>query len=60
MIWSCMTSRGVNYASQVLQKTMDSDCYIEILGTSFKDTLCHELPRLESKSQSKYQIQEQR
>lgn len=39
MIWSCMTSRGVGYASQVLQKTMDSDCYIEILGTSFKDTL---------------------
>jgi hypothetical protein len=36
MIWSCMTSRGVGYASQVLQKTMDSDCYIETLGTSFK------------------------
>jgi transposase len=30
---------GVDYASQVLQKTMDSDCYIENLGTSFKDTL---------------------
>jgi hypothetical protein len=39
MIWSCMTSRGVGYASQVVQRTMDSACYIEMLETSYMDTL---------------------
>ena len=39
MIWSCMTSLGVGYAECILERTMDSKLYTEILGKSYQDTL---------------------
>lgn len=39
MIWSCMTSFGVGYASSVVDGTMNSVIYTNILDSSYKDTL---------------------
>ena len=39
MFWGCMTSQGVGYGSRIVQRTMDTECYKEILATSFLDTL---------------------
>ena len=39
LFWGCMTSLGVGYGSRIVQRTMDTECYKEILATSFLDTL---------------------
>ena len=39
MVWSCMTSKGVGYATAILEGTMDSKAYTDILGSAYKDTL---------------------
>lgn len=39
MIWGCITSFGLGYACRIDDYPMDSDVYIHILSTSYKDTL---------------------
>ena len=38
MIWGCMTYRGIGYGCHI-QEIMDSAVYIDILNTTFKDSL---------------------
>lgn len=39
MVWGCMTSLGPGYACQIYDGTMNSEDYIHILSTTYKDTL---------------------
>lgn len=41
MFWGCMTWRGLGYGCQIYDGTMKKHDYIQILDTTFKDTLGH-------------------
>lgn len=39
MVWGCMTALGPGYACRLLEKSMNSDLYQHVLGTTYFDTL---------------------
>jgi len=39
MFWGCMTWKGLGYGCQIYDGTMNKHDYIQILDTTFKDTL---------------------
>jgi transposase len=39
IVWGCMTALGPDYACRLLEKSMNSDLYQYVLGTTYLDTL---------------------
>jgi hypothetical protein len=39
MFWTCITAKGPGYSTAIIEGTINSSLYVEILQPSFKDTL---------------------